>query len=433
MVGSHDRVEPPPEGRRETLLRPGGHAESFGERSSDRPPAAIFCRGQRLANALRIRLTGCEDGFECARAGGAFLGGRDAERVHAPSIVGLRQRRLLRGPRGLDCGLGSLEAAPGLGLRSPSGLPCAGRIVAESPGGLGALGQFGCPVFEHASLFGGGLESSGGPRMFATGGRQPRVEAARTFDQRRLIVACPGQRRSDLGGELLRALELSGRGRERRPGAPEIGVGLLRCAVMVFALVAQADETLLQPGELALVVGDVAGQEVSAGTRLVGGFGGLGESLLQPGQFCAPGGAGCFDPCQCGLRGRPGGPVPGESPVDVGHHGVHPVAPVESCPDLEGASAPGEFPPAGGAPCLAFERAEVPSDLRLDVADADEILLGLLQPSLGAPALELVARNAGGLFDEGPPLVRASGDDEPDAALLDDRVGLLGADAGAEE
>jgi hypothetical protein len=81
---------------------------------------------------------------------------------------------------------------------------------------------------------------------------------------------------------------------------------------------------------------------------------------------------------------------------------------------------------------LPPERAEPLLQLRHDVGHPEQILPGLLELALGRLLLELELGDAGGLFDDVPAVLRAGRHDLPDAALLDDRVGL-GADSGAQE
>ena len=89
--------------------------------------------------------------------------------------------------------------------------------------------------------------------------------------------------------------------------------------------------------------------------------------------------------------------------------------------------------PLGGPLGLPLERANLPTHLAEHVGDAKEVLTGLLEPALRGLALILVAGDAGGLLDDEAALLRPGRDDEADAALLDDGVGLARADAGAEE
>ena len=89
--------------------------------------------------------------------------------------------------------------------------------------------------------------------------------------------------------------------------------------------------------------------------------------------------------------------------------------------------------PLGGPLGLPLERADLPAHLAEHVGDAEQVLAGLLEPALRCLALVLVAGDAGGLLDDEAALLRPGRDDEPDAALLNDGVGLARADAGAEE
>jgi hypothetical protein len=81
---------------------------------------------------------------------------------------------------------------------------------------------------------------------------------------------------------------------------------------------------------------------------------------------------------------------------------------------------------------LALERREVAIELGDDVADAQEVLPRLVHLPFGGLLLGLELRDARGLLDEVAAILGLGRDDEADAALLDDRVGL-GADARAEE
>jgi hypothetical protein len=79
---------------------------------------------------------------------------------------------------------------------------------------------------------------------------------------------------------------------------------------------------------------------------------------------------------------------------------------------------------------LALERAQPRTGLALDVQRAVEVVLGALQLQLGAAAALAVLAKARGLLDQESAVARLGGDDRLDAALRDDRVGLL-AEAGA--
>ena len=81
---------------------------------------------------------------------------------------------------------------------------------------------------------------------------------------------------------------------------------------------------------------------------------------------------------------------------------------------------------------LALQRVHLPRDFVEDVVDARQVQLGVFQTSFGQPLARLVLGDAGGLFDDGAAVSRLAAEDLPDAALLDDGVGL-GAQAGAHE
>ena len=81
---------------------------------------------------------------------------------------------------------------------------------------------------------------------------------------------------------------------------------------------------------------------------------------------------------------------------------------------------------------LQPQRAQAPFDLSDDVRDPQQVLARRIHPPLGRLLLGLVARDPGGLVDESPPVLGAGRDDEADAPLLDDCVGLR-PDAGPEE
>ena len=81
---------------------------------------------------------------------------------------------------------------------------------------------------------------------------------------------------------------------------------------------------------------------------------------------------------------------------------------------------------------LALERAQARTRLALDVERAVEVLLGALELQLGAAAALAVLAEPRRLLDQQPAIARLGGDDRLDAALRDDRVGLL-AEAGVGE
>ena len=81
---------------------------------------------------------------------------------------------------------------------------------------------------------------------------------------------------------------------------------------------------------------------------------------------------------------------------------------------------------------LALQRAALLLDLEDDVVDAREVLLGGIELQLGGPAARLVLGDARGLLDQLPAVGGTRAEDQPDLALLDDRVGL-GAEAGVHQ
>jgi hypothetical protein len=79
---------------------------------------------------------------------------------------------------------------------------------------------------------------------------------------------------------------------------------------------------------------------------------------------------------------------------------------------------------------LAAEVAEAALELAEHVADAQQVLLGLLDLLLGGLLLGLEAGDAGGLVEDVAAVLGLAADDPADLALLDDRV-AAGAGAGA--
>src|SRR5262249_29826871 len=72
---------------------------------------------------------------------------------------------------------------------------------------------------------------------------------------------------------------------------------------------------------------------------------------------------------------------------------------------------------------LTLERAELPTYLIHHVADADQILTGLLELALRLVALLFVARDARRLLDEDAALVRLGREDVIELVLVHDRIG----------
>ena len=81
---------------------------------------------------------------------------------------------------------------------------------------------------------------------------------------------------------------------------------------------------------------------------------------------------------------------------------------------------------------LALQVPELLLDFVAQVAQAGQVLARVRDAALGLAAPLLVARDAGGLLEEGPHLVGLRLDDARDHALLDDRVAAR-AEAGTEE
>jgi len=81
---------------------------------------------------------------------------------------------------------------------------------------------------------------------------------------------------------------------------------------------------------------------------------------------------------------------------------------------------------------LLGQRFHVGGELADDVRDAQQVLLGLLEPTLGLALSRLVAGDAGGLLEQGAPVLGLGGENLVDAALPDDGVVLL-AHAGVQE
>ncbi len=74
---------------------------------------------------------------------------------------------------------------------------------------------------------------------------------------------------------------------------------------------------------------------------------------------------------------------------------------------------------------LTLERAQTGAGLALDVKRAVEVVLGAFELQLGAAAALAVLAEAGGLLDQEAAVAGLGVDDRVDAALGDDRVGLL--------
>ena len=81
---------------------------------------------------------------------------------------------------------------------------------------------------------------------------------------------------------------------------------------------------------------------------------------------------------------------------------------------------------------LALERAALLVDFEDDVVDAGQVLLAASSFSSADAAAGLVLGDAGRFLDQLAPIGRAGAEDQPDLALLDDRVGL-GAEAGVHQ
>ncbi len=81
---------------------------------------------------------------------------------------------------------------------------------------------------------------------------------------------------------------------------------------------------------------------------------------------------------------------------------------------------------------LTLQAAALLVDFEDDVVDAGEVLLRGLELQLRRPAPRLVLRDAGRFLDQHAPIGGPRREDQPDLALLDDRVGL-GAQAGVHQ
>ncbi len=81
---------------------------------------------------------------------------------------------------------------------------------------------------------------------------------------------------------------------------------------------------------------------------------------------------------------------------------------------------------------LALQRTKLLLDFDDDVVDAGEIDLGGFELGFGKALLGLELRDAGGFLDDGAALHGLGGEDQADAALLDDSVGIR-AEADAHE
>ena len=105
-----------------------------------------------------------------------------------------------------------------------------------------------------------------------------------------------------------------------------------------------------------------------------------------------------------------------------------------ACQDLSEHSAHffAEFGVAAGFGGLALEGGELLFDFDENIVDAGKIELGGLELGFGEAALGLVHGDAGGFFDDGAAVHGLGVEDEADAALLDDGVGI-GAEAHGHE
>ena len=73
---------------------------------------------------------------------------------------------------------------------------------------------------------------------------------------------------------------------------------------------------------------------------------------------------------------------------------------------------------------LALERCQLLFDLDVDIVHARQIQLGRFQLGLGQALLGFVLGDAGGFLDDGAAVGRLGAEHLPDAALLDDGVGV---------
>ena len=74
---------------------------------------------------------------------------------------------------------------------------------------------------------------------------------------------------------------------------------------------------------------------------------------------------------------------------------------------------------------LAPQRNQARAQLRHQVLDAHQVLLGGVQAADGRVAFDLVAGDTGGLLEERPPLFGRHAEGPVDEALADDRIGAL--------
>ena len=105
---------------------------------------------------------------------------------------------------------------------------------------------------------------------------------------------------------------------------------------------------------------------------------------------------------------------------------------VDVDPQLELLELAPQLVVALGLARLALQRAELALDLRGEVGEPDEVLLGGVELAQGRRLALLELGDAGGLLEEHAPVLGVRVDDRADVALADDRVGL-GVEPGVEE
>ena len=120
-------------------------------------------------------------------------------------------------------------------------------------------------------------------------------------------------------------------------------------------------------------------------------------------------------------------------PLGVGAHPLEKrVVLVDQDPDLERLVLPLELMEALRPARLALERSELALDLRGQVVQADEILLGGVEFAQRRNLALLELRDAGRLLEQDPPVLGVGVDQGTDVPLADDGVGL-GVEAGVEK
>ena len=174
-------------------------------------------------------------------------------------------------------------------------------------------------------------------------------------------------------------------------------------------------------------------RRLTSSSRGVGVFAHAGGVLFGLGQLDGARGPARFPPRRAGPSTplRPGGRRPAApAPTRCARPGAGSGARRAPSP-----SAASRRAGAGtGAPCADWRLSDPHcfSTSKTMSSSAGEVLLGGVELQLRGPAPRLVLGDAGGLFDQLPPVGRPRAEDHPDLALLDDRVGL-GAKAGVHQ